>query len=167
MKNKIAMFLIVAACSVTAFGQLSAPARPDDAFTPAKQMCIDCDVSGGGGWSGGSSYQDGKYMDNPCTAVQDLVWINYSAYANGVQPEANVNRYQFNESTTVSGMYATSGSGQSDVAYASPYTVRYYHKVNTSDMFHVVTVVSFDPASRYTGVTYETACGDGTPGSAQ
>ena len=106
-------------------------------------------------------------MDNPCTAVQDYVWINYQAYANGSQPDAGVNRYQFTESTTMSGMYATSGTGQSDVGYGQPYSVRHYHKVNTSDMFHVVTVINFDPASRYTGVTYETACGDGTPSSAQ
>ncbi|HEX6083572.1 MAG TPA: hypothetical protein VF266_03545 [Thermoanaerobaculia bacterium] len=168
MKSRTWMFLILLTCATAAFGQTGAPAtQEDDGSTPERQMCIDCDLNSGGGWSGGSSYDAGRYVDNPCTSWQDLVWINYQAYANGVQPDAGVNRYQFNESTTMSGTYATSGTSNSDVAYKTAYTTRHYHKVNTSDNFHVVTVINFDPASRYTSVTMETACGDGTPSSAQ
>lgn len=165
MKKRMAMFLVVMACAAAAFGQTDGSLKLDeDASTPDKMMCIDCDL---GGWSGGGSYEEGQYLDNPCTSVKDLVWVTYKAYANGVQPVKGVDRYQFSESTTMTGTYATSGSGKADVAYTAPYSTRHYHKVNTSDMFHVVTVINFDPASRYTSVTVETACGNGMPSSAQ
>lgn len=118
-----------------------------------------------GGWSGESSYSSGQYLDNPCTAVSDLVWVNYAAYVQGAQEAAGVDRYFFNENTNVGGMYAASGSAETDVAYAQPLAIRNYYKVNTADNFHVVTVVNFDPAAQYTWVTVETACGNGMPDS--
>ena len=118
-----------------------------------------------GGWYDTSSYNQGQYMDNPCTAVVDYVWVDYSAYVEGAQKEAGVDRYLLNETTNMGGIYKAAGGSESDVAYSAAFSVRSYHKVNTADMFHVVTVVNFDPASKYTGVTVETACGDGSPDS--
>lgn len=121
-----------------------------------------------GGWSGESSYSQGQYLDNPCTSVVDYVWVNYAAYVAGAQAEVNSDRYLFDESTTVGGgMYSASGSSQSDVAYGASLALRQYHKVNTSDNFHVVTVINFDPGSKSTWVTVETACGNGMPDSMQ
>jgi hypothetical protein len=119
------------------------------------------------GWTGEVSYAAGEYMDNPCTAVQDLVWVEYSADVFGQQPDAGIDRYQFDESTTMSGAYATSGTSSSDVAYAATFSTRTYHKVNTSDNFHVVTVYTFNPATQAITITRETACGNGLPDSPQ
>lgn len=166
MKNRIWILLaIVAACAVPTFAQTLQPAEDEGGVT-ANQMCIDCD-GGGGGWSGSSSYEQGQYMDNPCTAVQDWVWVNYSAYANGLQTEAGVDRYELSENTSMSGTYATTGSGKSDVGYPATFSQRMYHKVNTSDDFHVVTVVTFTPGSKTMTLSVETACGNGQPDSPQ
>jgi hypothetical protein len=119
------------------------------------------------GWSGEASYSNGEYLDNPCTAVQDWVWVDYSAYVQGAQEEAGIDRYLFNESTTMGGMYAASGTSSADVGYSAAFAVRKYHKVNTPDQFHVVTVINFDPGSQYTWITMEKACGNGMPDSAQ
>jgi hypothetical protein len=125
------------------------------------------EVDEGGGWSGETSYSNGEYLDNPCTAVQDWVWVDYSAYVQGEQEAAGVDRYFFNESTTMGGMYAASGASKADIGYGASFATRKYHKVNTPDNFHVVTVINFDPAYQYTWVTMETACGNGMPDSAQ
>jgi hypothetical protein len=118
-----------------------------------------------GGWEGDTSYSQGQYLQNPCTAVDDWVWVNYAAYVAGAQKDAGVDRYLFDESTTVGGGYAASGASQADVAYGASLALRQYHKVNTPDNFHVVTVVNFDPGSKSTWVTVETACGNGMPDS--
>jgi hypothetical protein len=166
MKTRICILLIiVAACTVSTFGQVMTPERDDE--STSNQMCLDCDGGGGGGWSGSSSYDQGQYLDNPCTAVQDWVYVDYQAYVQGAQQEAGVARYLFDESTNVAGSYAASGSAQSDVGYGATFTQRYYHKVNTYDNFHVVTVVTFTPGSNTTTVGVETACGNGMPDSAQ
>ena len=162
MKNKIWMLLVlVAVCAVPVFGQ--APRKEVE----TNQRCIDCEPSGGGGWSGDTSYQEGQYMNNPCTAIQDLVWVNYSTYASGLQTAAGVDRYQLSENTSMSGTYATSGSDSADVAYAQPFSQRMYHKVNTPDNFHVVTVINFNPATKTMTLSLETACGNGMPDSAE
>lgn len=106
-------------------------------------------------------------MDNPCTAILDRVWVDYSTYASGLQTEAGVDRYQLSENTSMTGIYATSGSASSDVAYGATFSQRMYHKVNTSDNFHVVTVITFNPAIKSMTLSLETACGDGSPDSAQ
>lgn len=160
MKSRFWILLLVAASAVPAFGQV----QLEDEEPATEQRCIDCE-SGGDVWSGGSTYEEGRYLDNPCTAVQDLVWVDYSAYASGAQTAAGVNRYQFSESTTMSGSYATSGTGSADVAYGAAFSQRMYHKVNTSDDFHVVTVVNFDPATKAMTLGLETACGNGMPDS--
>ena len=116
-------------------------------------------------WYDSSSYEQGQYMDNPCTAIQDWVWVNYSAYAQTAQKAAGTNDYLVDESTTMGGMYKASGSSQSDIGYANAFTTRYYHKVDTADNFHVVTVITVDPVSKYTSLAVETACGNGMPDS--
>jgi hypothetical protein len=126
---------------------------------------VDENDGGGGGWTGTATYQQGRYLENPCTAVQDFVWVDYSAYLEGQQKMAGFDRYIFDESTTMGGMYSANGSAQADVTYGSPVAIRNYYKVNTADNFHVVTVINFDPASQYTSLTVETACGDGSPDS--
>lgn len=118
-----------------------------------------------GAWSGGATYDNGQYMDNPCTAIQDLVWVNYSAYVDGAQAEAGLHQYRFSEGTTMDGAYAASGTSFSDVGYAAPVSLRKYHKVNTADQFHVVTVIYFDPGAQTTSLSIETACGNGMPDS--
>jgi hypothetical protein len=144
----------VALCSIPMFGQsMFQELRPID----------ETDY----GWSGSADYNDGQYMDNPCTAVQDWVWVNYSAYVQGAQTAAGVDRYLFDESTTMGGAYAASGNSFTDVGYTNTVSMRQYHKVNTPDNFHVVTVVTFDPASQWTTLSVETACGDGSPSSTQ
>jgi hypothetical protein len=161
MKNRIwILFIILAACSIPAFGQ--SRLEPEEV---GNQMCIDCDGGGGGGWSGSSSYSQGQYMDNPCTAIQDYVWVDYQAYASGLQPDEGVYRYKLSENTTMSGMYATSGAGSADVGYAAQFSTRQYHKVNTPDNFHVVTVMTFNPSTNSLVMSVERACGDGTPNS--
>ena len=63
--------------------------------------------------------------------------------------------------------FSKSSALSSQNLWPEAFTLRQYHKVNTYDNFHVVTVINFDPAARYTGVTVETACGNGLPDSAQ
>lgn len=165
MKNRLwILLIIVAACAVPTFGQ-TLQAAEDDGPTQ-EQRCIDCD-SGGVAWAGDSSYEEGQYMDNPCTAVQDWVWVTYSAYAKGVQTQADVHRYQLSENTTMSGAYATTGTGKSDVGYGATFSNRMYHKVNTPDNFHVVTVVTFNPSTKTMTLSVERACGTGLPDSPQ
>jgi PDZ domain-containing secreted protein len=121
-----------------------------------------------GGWGG--SYDLATYMDNPCTAVQDWVVVDYNVQlAQDALAAGTKERYLFDEQMAMYGSYAASGASQADVAYMlQPFTIRNYHKVaNTYDQFHVVTVINFDPATRETSVTVETACGDGTPSSPQ
>jgi hypothetical protein len=167
MKNRIwILLIIVAACAVPTFGQTAKPAYDEGGVT-ANQMCIDCDPGGGGGWSGSSTYDEGQYMDNPCTAVLDRVWVTYATFASGMQTDAGVDRYQISENTSMSGTYATSGAASSDVGYGATFSQRMYHKVNTPDNFHVVTVVTFNPATKSFTLGVETACGNGMPDSAQ
>ena len=121
-----------------------------------------------GGWSGSSSYESGEYMDNPCTATSDWVWVSYAAsvYYDGWQTDSGEEPVLFDESTTLSGgTYAASGTSQSEVAAYQTYSLRQYHKVNTPDDFHVVTVITFDPGTRQSTISRETACGNGTPDS--
>lgn len=119
--------------------------------------------------SSSGSYSLGTYMDNPCTAVQDWTLVDYDVYLyEEYRLAMNGGRFFFDESTTVSSSkYAASGSTHSDVAYSTPFTLRKYHKVNTSDNFHVVTVIDFDPASRTSYLSVETACGNGMPDSTE
>ncbi|HEX6100037.1 MAG TPA: hypothetical protein VF432_27240 [Thermoanaerobaculia bacterium] len=124
----------------------------------------------GGGWSGEISYATGQYLDNPCTAVVDWVWVSYGVdlYQEGQALATGNQRVLFDEQTSMSGAYSTAGASQSDVEYMpQPYTLRKYHKVNTYDNFHVVTVIDFDPATRQSTVSLETACGNGMPDSSQ
>lgn len=144
---------------------LAAFAVPSFAQYTGRQLMRETEETDGGGWSGTTTYRQGRYLDNPCTAVSDVVWVDYSAYLEGEQKAAGFDRYIFDESTTMGGMYAASGSAQADLTYASPVSIRNYYKVNTADAFHVVTVINFDPVSQYTSMTVETACGDGSPGS--
>lgn len=116
-------------------------------------------------WYGSSSYEEGQYLDNPCTSVTDYVWVNYSAYVESAQKEAGVDRYLLSDSTNMGGGLSASGWAQADVGYPAAFTIRNYYKVNTADDFHVVTVVTVDPAAKYTGVAVETACGNGMPDS--
>ncbi len=121
-----------------------------------------------GGWSGSSSYENGEYLDNPCTGWLDWVWVDYSAsvYMAGEPLTSGEERVLFDEYTTLGGgTYAASGASQADVAAMQPYSLRQYHKDNTPDNFHVVTVIAFDPASRTSTITRETACGNGMPDS--
>jgi hypothetical protein len=152
MKLRLAVLLIaVAVWAAPAFAQ----------FMPREAARITPEE----GWSAESSYSNGQYMDNPCTAVQDWVWVDYSAYASGLQPEKGVNSYLFDESTNMGGLYAASGASSSDIGYGSPVALRKYYKVNTGDAFHVVTVINFNPSTQSMTLTLETACGDGTPDS--
>lgn len=158
MKTRIWLLCVVlAAFAVPSFAQYDRQLLRD----------VNEDDGGGGGWYGASSYEQGQYMDNPCTGIQDWVWVNYSAQAAAAQQAAGVDDYFVDESTTVGGMYSASGSTQSDVGYAGSFSIRSYHKVNTGDDFHVVTVVTVYPASKSSSVTVETACGNGMPDSIQ
>jgi hypothetical protein len=154
MNTRITILLIVmAAFAVPSFGQRyyeEAIIEPND--------------------GGGASYDLGTYLDNPCTAVYDWVFVDYNVYLeqDAVQLGAGSNRYLFDESTSMGGAYAATGASRSDVTYMTqPFTLRKYHKVNTNDAFHVVTVIDYDPASQQTYVSIETACGNGMPDSAQ
>lgn len=134
--------------------------------TFAQRYYMDDTIQPDTGWAESASYNQGQYLDNPCTAAVDYVWVNYSAYVESAQKEAGVDRYTLLDSTTVGGgMYSASGTKEADIGYPGAFSIRNYYKVNTSDNFHVVTVVNLDPASRYTGVTVETACGNGMPDS--
>lgn len=142
-------------------------AIPSFAQVQPRQLMVDREVDDGGGWSGSTTVQQGRYLDNPCTAVQDLVWVNYEAYADGLQPEDGVQRYQFAENTSMAGSYAASGTSDADIAYGTTFSTRKYHKVNTPDDFHVVTVITFNPVTEAMTLTLETACGNGLPDSLQ
>lgn len=146
------LLVIVAVCAVPAFGQfqLNREINPED---------------GGGGWSGSSVYDNGQYLDNPCTPTLDWVWVNYQAYVDGAQAEAGSDRFLFGETTNMAGTYSASGSSSSDVAYSQEVSLRSYHKVNTPDDFHIVTVITFDPATKAPVLSVETACGNGMPDS--
>jgi hypothetical protein len=149
------LFALVALCAIPAFAQ----------YQP--RLIMDQPVEDGG-WADSTSYSQGQYMDNPCTAAQDYVWVNYSAYVEAAEAEAGLDRYLFNEDTTLGGgTYTAAGSSSADVAYTASFSLRQYHKVNTYDNFHVVTVINFDPGSRYTWVDVETACGNGMPDSTE
>ena len=160
MKMRIWLLCVVlAAFAVPSFAQYS-----------DRQILRDVDENdgGGGGWYAPASYQQGQYMDNPCTGIQDWVWVDYSAQAAAEQQAEGASDYLVEENTTVGGgMYAASGSGQADVGYGSSFSIRSYHKVNTPDDFHVVTVVTVYPAMKTSKVTVETACGNGMPDSLQ
>ena len=155
MKTRAWMFVVVVAlCAGSALAQKVQDMRP----------------VGDGSWTDSSTHSLGEYLDNPCTALQDWVWVSYdvSLYQEGKLTASGDERVLFSESTAVDGGYSASGSSQSDVIYKQqPYTLRKYHKVNTADDFHVVTVIDFDPATNGTTVTKETACGNGMPDSAQ
>ena len=117
------------------------------------------------------AYDLGTYMENPCTAGDDWVLVDYDVYLYQAFYDDS-GRYLFDEDTAMTGSdgqttYAAAGSTQSDVGYTAPFTLRKYHKVNTSDNFHVVTVIDFDPSSRWTSLSVETACGNGMPDSAE
>ena len=115
-------------------------------------------------------YDLSTYLENPCTAEQDWVSVDYSVYVedDAIEMAAGPDRFLFDESTTMgSSTYVAHGSSHSDVTYAPPFTLRKYHKVNTPDDFHVVTVIDFDPATRTKTLSVETACGNGLPDSAQ
>ena len=158
MKTRILLLLVaVAMLAIPSYAQLQ-----------QRQLLQDTNETEGGGWYGTSSYDKGQYLDNPCTPYYDQVYVNYSAFVEGLQFEEGTNRYLLSESTTMGGgMYAASGSGEADVDYTRPVAVRQYHKVNTADAFHVVTVINFDPMAKSTWVSVETACGNGMPDSAQ
>lgn len=110
------------------------------------------------------TYDLDTYMDNPCTATWDRVYVDYNVYLEQAYADAN-DRFIFDEQTSMAGTYRAAGSTQSDVAHTQPFTLRKYHKVNTSDNFHVVTVIDFYPSTRETYVSVETACGNGMPDS--
>ncbi|HYC88186.1 MAG TPA: hypothetical protein VEO54_03170 [Thermoanaerobaculia bacterium] len=154
MKMRLCLFLVLmAAAAAPSFGQYRLRELED---TPSVEP-----------WAGEVSYASGQYLDNPCTAIQDWVWVEYTADVLGNEADPNIARYIFNESTSMGGMYQAAGSSVADVAYSSPVTTRHYHKVNTSDNFHVVTVVNWDPATKQMTLAVETACGNGMPDSAQ
>jgi len=164
-KIRISILLIaIAAFALPSFAQ----SESGYGFETEQNMRPIEDIDSGGGWYADTSYNKGSYLDNPCTAVQDLYYVNYSAYIASAEAEANASRYLFNEDTTMGGTYTASGSSQSDVAYTQLFTLRKYHKVtSTYDAFHVVTVINFNPATKATTVAMETACGNGMPDSAQ
>lgn len=110
------------------------------------------------------AYELDQSLDNPCTAVYDRIWVDYDVYVEQAYADSN-DRFIFDEMTSMGGTYRAAGSTQSDVTYTAPFTLRKYHKVNTSDDFHVVTVITFYPSTRDTYVSVETACGNGMPDS--
>ena len=112
----------------------------------------------------GGTYDLDNYLDNPCTAAYDRVWVDYSVYLEQAYADTN-DRFIFDEMTSMNGTYKAAGQTKSDVAYTAPFTLRKYHKVNTTDNFHVVTVIDFYPSTGATYVSIETACGNGMPDS--
>ncbi|HYK02222.1 MAG TPA: hypothetical protein VE974_10730 [Thermoanaerobaculia bacterium] len=156
MKTRI-LFVIVAAAFLAApsFAAVIVPREPVDQVEA---------------YSGDYDYGTGAYLDNPCTAVQDWYYVNYDVYVSQFGSKlAGSDRYRINETTSMAGSYAASGTSSADITYTGKaFSTREYHKVtSTSDMFHVVTVINVDPATQQTTVTIETACGDGTPASKQ
>ena len=152
MKLRLWILLIVAVSAIPAFGQ----------YQQIREINAE---DGGGGWSGTSTMNNGQYLDNPCTAAYDWVWVDYQAYVDGAQAEAGLDRYLFEETTNMAGSYKASGTSVSDVDYSQEVSLRKYHKVNTPDNFHVVTVITFNPATKAPTLSLETACGDGSPDS--
>jgi hypothetical protein len=128
------------------------------------------DGGDGGAYSGDYTYGTGVYLDNPCTAVQDWVYVNYSVYLEqqGLKM-GTADRYLLAETMSLAGSYSASGQSNADVTYTGKaFSTRQYHKVtSTYDNFHVVTVINVDPATQQTTVSLETACGNGMPDSAQ
>jgi hypothetical protein len=158
MKTRILLlFISMAVLAVPSYAQ----------FYQEEPVTRDDGGGGGSSWYAETSYRKGEYMDNPCTPTQEWIWVDYSAFVVGEQEEAGFDRYLFSETTSVGGSLTASGTSEADVAYGGIFAVRKYHKVNTADNFHVVTVINFNPASQYTWVTLETACGNGMPDSAQ
>ena len=157
MKIRISLLLVlIALFAVSSFAQ------------DGRQLMLDQPIDGGGGgWEAEVAYSNGQYMDNPCTSWADWVWVDYSAFVEGAETEAGASRYLFAESTNMGGMYAASGGSFADVAYTQSFALRQYHKVNTPDDFHVVTVINFDAGSKTSWVSVETACGNGTPDAIQ
>jgi hypothetical protein len=128
------------------------------------------DGGGGGAWSGSYDYGTGVYLDNPCTAIQDWVYVSYSVFLEqeGIKI-GSAARYKLAETMSMAGSYAASGTSNADITYTgNPFTTRQYHKVtSTYDNFHVVTVINVDPATQQTTMSIETACGNGKPDSLQ
>jgi hypothetical protein len=151
--TKWILFVLVALFAVPAFAQH---------FELEREI----NESDGGG---GGSFDVGQYLDNPCTPEYDWTYVDYNVLVEQAYMETGgVGRYLFNEATQASSTrYSAAGTSKSDVTYATPFTLRKYHKVNTFDNFHVVTVIDFDPATESTSVSVETACGTGLPDSAQ
>lgn len=119
------------------------------------------------------SYELAMVMDNPCTAEVDWIDVDYNVDIYQQLWKTNgTNRVQLEENMAMDGRnqygYATYAYGwsKSDVAYGSQvFEDRKYHKVNTPDQFHVVTVIQVDPVTGEMKVSVETACGDGSPDS--
>jgi hypothetical protein len=128
------------------------------------------DGGGGGAWSGAYDYGTGVYLDNPCTMIQDWVYVSYDVDLQQIgEKMAGSDRYKLTETTSMAGSYSASGTSNADVTYTGKaFSTREYHKVtSTYDAFHVVTVINVDPATQETTVDIETACGNGMPDSAQ
>ena len=150
---------IKATILIAALALLALPAIADERFPEPHVMIMPVE----------ESYSLGTYMDNPCTAYEDYVLVDYNVHLYHEEMQSGSSQRFYLDDTTNMGssQYAAYGSVANDVAYSIPFTVRNYYKVNTYDNFHVVTVIDFDPSTRSTSVSVETACGDGTPGSAQ
>jgi hypothetical protein len=155
MKTRILILLTaVAILAVPSFAATITPREINDADT--------------GAYSGSYDYGTGAYLDNPCTAVQDWYYVNYSVYLEqvGIKMAAS-DRYKLAETMSMAGSYSASGTSNADVTYTGKaFSTRQYHKVtSTYDNFHVVTVITVDPATQNTTLTLETACGNGMPDS--
>jgi hypothetical protein len=151
------------------FVALAVFAVPTFAQQYATQPYIEPDV-----YYGGEAYAVAMVMDNPCTAETDWIDVDYNVdiYQQLWQTSNGTNRVQLEENMAMDGRnqygYATYAYGwsKSDIAYGSqPVEDRKYHKVNTPDQFHVVTVIQVDPVTGEMKVSVETACGDGSPDS--
>jgi hypothetical protein len=165
MKTRIWILLVVlAAFAVPSFAQY------DDAqYDRFREIEQPIDDGGGFGIASVETLDAATYLDNPCTAAYDWVYVDYSVYLEQESMQTAIgDRYLFDENTSVGGSYAAAGASRSDVMYkAEPFTLRQYHKVNTPDAFHVVTVIDYDPIYQQTYLSIETACGNGMPDSAQ
>ncbi|MEA2462442.1 MAG: hypothetical protein QOJ98_189 [Acidobacteriota bacterium] len=158
MKTRILiLFIAMAAFAIPSFAQRYYLDEPIGGDAP-------------GAYSGDYNYGVGAYLDNPCTAVQDWVYVNYSVYLEqeGVKV-SGADRYLLAETMSLAGSYSAAGTSTADVTYTGmAFTTRQYHKVtSTYDNFHVVTVINVDPATQQTTVSLETACGNGLPDSPQ
>ena len=162
MKTRILLLLITAAViAVPSFAQSHVYYYPT-VIEPADD--------GGGAWSGDYDYGTGIYLDNPCTMIQDWVYVSYDVYLEQIGMKmAGSDRYRITETTSMAGSYSASGTSSADVTYTGKaFSTREYHKVtSTYDEFHVVTVINVDPATQETTVDIETACGNGMPDSKQ